>query len=191
MAQPFVTGPAGLYLLFPGQSSILFLGHSQRGCRIEDVYEWEPVLNDVSGTRYPFDMAFEGVESFVSCELTRWNMPVLRLLEQVPAVSAALGAPVAVPGTSQFGDLGTLMITEGMAPMLYIQFPYSVIKPAYATQPVGRRYLAAFLERDVSDKLGTQARVQPLTWNCKRVFRPATYANLLYDFDLSGLPQPD
>ncbi len=101
------------------------------------------------------------------------------------------------PGTMGFGEIGTLMVTEGVAYELYVVMPYTA-KPAFATQVAGYHFYAAMLEND-DFELGSTARKQRMMWHCVRKLVPAAGGTtvqgvnnyggfakfLLYDYNVS------
>ena len=100
-------------------------------------------------------------------------------------------------GTNVPGDIGSLMIQEGMAFQLWLSFPYSA-KAAMAGMPAGYHFVAAVLAGpDSLDELGTKPRRVRLIFDCLRKFDPSvtnTYGAggfVLYDFNMTaiaGLP---
>lgn len=193
MAQPYVTGPAHLYVGLGASFAPLYLGTAERTPRIEIRPAWDAVFNDIAGGKIPLDWLYEGEEAFVTADVTRWNEPVYTLLSARPRTSTA----GAVQGQNVPGDIGTLLISENFAFPLWIQFPY-VGKAAMAAGnlPPGYRFIAAWLEGpDDLDNLGTMARKTRLVFHCGRAYALSTNAAgggmtfTLYDHNMTGLPQ--
>lgn len=171
MAQPFVSGAAHLAYFFPAGSSSTFantlqyVGTAERSPRIQTRKGWIPLFNDLGGPSIPFDMCYEGEESFISADLTRWTEAVYSAMTAIPTNT--------VRGFNGVGDIGTLMMTEGVAGTLFVLFPYTTLKPlTYGTQPAGYRFVRAWLEGpDDLDPLGTQPRKIRLVWRALRGFQ--------------------
>ena len=186
MAQPFVTGPAHLFCGLGSGGAAEYLGTAEVTPRIENDPQYMPLWNDIGATRIPTDICYQGEQAYVSADITRWN-------ESTYAKLAAHPRPNGTRGTNVGGDLGTLLLLEGFTFTLWIQFPYSALKAAYSTQPLGYRYANAYvLGPDVLEPLGTQPRKNRIIWHCLRLLAPSTnnsIAAFLYDNDTTGLPQ--
>jgi len=194
---PYVTGPAHAFV---GQTQITsisngnvtakivvgpyYLGTAERAPRIEISDDWEPVDNDVSGKK-PLDTAWSGEDALITYDFTRWDEAVMARLSSNPVpFFGARG--VFVPGT-----MGTLMITEGRVPTLWVQFPYGGAggKPVYAVNgmPAGYRFFAANFEGPhVLDRLGTRAMLRHAVFHALPVY--AQGYELLFDHNMAGLP---
>ncbi len=193
MAQPYVTGPCHIAVAFGLRATNrfgtpLYLGTAERSPRIQIRPTWTPLFNDIGGSQIPFDMAYEGDEAFISADLTRWNEGIYALL----AARTNNPANQLGRGTNINGDLGTLMITENVANILLLQFPYSTLKAAtYGTQPAGYRFLRTWLEGpDDLDPLGTQPRKIRLVFRALRAFSITSNGpNFgLYDHNMVAFP---
>jgi len=185
MAQPYVTGPVNLFVRLP-DASIEYLGTGKEAPRLKIVPHWEPVMNDLYGTKIPMDVAYEGEEAFVAVDLTRWNESVYTKLVQRPDVQTDRGRDI-------LDDIGTLMIHEGASHELWLHFPYTTLKTSMATQPAGYHFRAAYvLGPDEFERLGTVAREQRVIWHCLRKSVAGGGASTLdlrlYDHDMTGLP---
>lgn len=188
MAQPYVRGPIGLHVQIGG--TIFFLGTGERAPRISIKREYEALRSDIAGTRLGLDQSFQGQEAFVTVKLTRWNETILTRLQD------STGAFGVTPGSDNMGDVGTLMVFEGQAFPLWVQFPYGAgqfaAKTAYANptngaQMGGYHFFAAILEGEQVLEGGTDPASVSLTFHCYRVFSPTTLSLALYDFNMTGL----
>lgn len=176
MAQPYVTGPAHMYVQSGG--SPVYLGTAERTPRIEVRPGQIPVMNDIGGPVVPFDMMYSGEEAFISADLTRWNNSVLQTILGRPIV----GSP---PGADSFGSIGTIISYEGMGFVFYIVFPYSS-KPAYSTQEAGYRFFSCYvIGPDDHYSLGTNPRKIHLAIHALRVYDPASQSLSLFDFNVA------
>lgn len=187
MAQVYCTGPALFYVQFPGESTPKFLGTAEREPSIDIRPAFSPVLNDLGGQRVPFDMIYDGEEAFVSGLINRFNESVYAQLAARPAHLAGRR------GNNISGEIGTLMVQEGKAVTLWVQFPY-VAKAAMlgGLMPAGYRFRAAYLEGpDALRPLGTTARKIGMMFHAIRIFSAVDGSFALYDHDMTGLPGID
>jgi hypothetical protein len=196
MARQYVTGPAHLFVGL-GTKGGVYLGTAEKFPRISIRRQFHPTYTDQGGL-IPHDMAYMGEEAFVAADISRWNESVYAQLAALPRPNSSVGlsSPVQAPvrGTNVGGDIGTLLVGEGMALSLYVQFPYAALKAAiYPDMPPGYRFAAAYLVGpDELEPLGTTPRKERLLWHCLRTYNaksPTLYT--LYDFNLTGLPTPD
>jgi hypothetical protein len=189
MAQGFVSGPVDIWCGVGSGGAPLFLGHGQRGPRIQVRRAYQDMWCDLGGG-IPFDKAYAGAMGIVSVELSRWNENVLRIIQDAAVTNSTF---TVAPGLNDPGEVGSLMVQEGIAYNLFLRFPHSA-KPSYATQPLGFRFVAAFLEGpDDFEDLGPKPRKVGLIWTCLRTF-DTTVSNvygtgrmLLYDTNVTGL----
>lgn len=185
-SQPWVTGPAHIFCGVGVGYAPRYLGTAEKSVRGQRNLEYEPVFNDIGGTRIPIDTSFQGEQWFISADVSRWDMASYNLLATVPRPSGTLGQNAG-------GDLGTLMIQEGCAYPLWIQFPYGGgAKVAYAGLEAGRRFFASYLlGPEVLEPMGTQPHKRRLVWHCLRLLAPAannSIASASFDANMSGLP---
>src|SRR4051812_7347205 len=116
MAQPYSRGPVDIFVGTGLSHTPTFLGHATKGPRIRIRRFYRDMFNDLGGDLVPFDRARGSQMAVVSVVLTRWNEAVLQA-----AQDTAGGA--SVPGTEDPGDVGALMLTEGLAQPLWLRFP--------------------------------------------------------------------
>src|SRR5271166_2405198 len=136
MAQLFSTAPALIYVAQtgpglapgggPGGSPVNpgFLGTAEFAPQIHVRREFEPVFNDLGGSRIAFDTMYESKEGFSFMDLTRWNE---NLFQQLAACPRSINVNPNDPedGADFNGDIGTLMIQEGLAYTVFLKFPYA------------------------------------------------------------------
>jgi hypothetical protein len=194
MAQQYVTGPCSIFVdtgSISGTTPPLFLGHSERGPRIQIRPQFSMTYVDLGGQKVPFDAVYDGEDAIVSADLTRWNEDVYTALAIKSGVSGNANR-----GLDEPGDIGTLMVYEGAATQLWLKFPYSA-KASMITMPDGYRFVAAILQTDDLPELGTKARKISLVWHCMRRFDPEVTNETgqgsftLFDHDMTGLPAID
>ncbi len=183
MSSSFVTGPAYCYAGVGGSissKSFQFLGTCEDTPQVKIKHEWAPLFNSLGGAAIPADEAYQGATGFVRLDLTRYDEGVRQKTTTMPFFTGTLG-------TSVFGDLGTLMVTEGAAYPLVISFPY-VAKATYtaAGMPAGITFVAAWLEEDDLGNLNTKGRKISLVFRCRRVFTLSTLSWQLYYYGLPG-----
>lgn len=193
MAQPYVTGPAGIWVgLYGGVPT--FLGHCERSPSIQVRPYYSPVFCDLAGQRVPLDMIYDGEEAMVSVDLTRYNESTYAALASRPIP----GRAATTRGTNLPGDIGSLLLLEGFTHELWVTFPYSAKAamggPVSATSggpmPAGYHFHAAYLEGpDDLGPLGTTARRLRLNFHCIRTFTTdsAGASFFLYDHVMSGV----
>jgi hypothetical protein len=186
MAQLYSTGPAHLFIQYPGLNQLMYLGTCKKAPKIIGRPGWQPVHNDIGGPVIPFDVSFQGEEAFTFTELTRWNETVYARLAARPHRGQARGNNLP-------GDVGSLMQTEGLNLGLYVYFPY-VAKPAYLAggMPAGYRFPFTTVEGpDEFSELGTTPRELTLVFHHLRQYFPKTGQLLLYDHTVGQMPAID
>lgn len=160
-------------------NSPVFLGTGETAPDIEIRTQWEPLMNDLGGSKVPFDYLCEGEEAIVSVELTRWNEKVLKAIQARPHAS---GGP---RGTQNYLDIGSLMLTENLAYTMWLYFPFSqkaaFQNAANGAMPEGYRFPATFLEGPDVRRVGTKANKVRCIFHCIRYF---TFTNGVSKFVL-------
>jgi len=204
MAQPYCSGPVAAYvgpgsysaggMPGPAGGGVAFLGHNQRrGPRISIRRAWEPVFSDISGTRIPYDLIYEGQEAYVTIEFSRYNMAVIGALANIPN---NLGG-VDMPFTDVGGTRGTIMLTEGVAVGLVLTFPFSITGPtphvamsnaANGALPSGFYFPGAIYEGPDEWEPGTAPLTITVTFHCLGVFALPSQDFILATTVLPTLP---
>lgn len=196
MAQPFTTGPVNIYVAitltdqtdpFAGGRQIAaipaYLGTMLEAPKHRMTPKWSPVMNDIAGDQEPFDMAYQGQSTDIFGDLTVWNWPVLKACKSRPVMGT-------LDGFEPFGSVGTLMITEGFAYQLWLDYPYYRRKAAFADQgaPAGYHYFASWMVGPDEEDPGTKPNRIHVQFRCQRVYSPLNGSFSLYDHDMSAIP---
>lgn len=185
---PYVGGPAGIFVGVGGGATgrrPLLLGVCEDSPKVQIKREWIPLMNALGGTQLPSDLSYQGENALVRCDFTRWD-------EDVYAAISCAHSPYGngVRGTDQFGTLGALAATEGIAYPLTVRLPYAGVKRSYANMPPAYRFLQTVLDGpDDLGPLSTRPRRLSLVWQCIRLFNNATLSWTLYDHSIAGLPK--
>lgn len=184
MAQAYNTGPVHIYWqLFSLQMA--YLGTCERAPRIVHTAYFEPIFNDIAGTKVPYDELFQGKDASIAGDLTRWNEAVLKDAE----TRVGNGAQVQPDGLDDEQSRGTMMLAEGQAGILILHFPYYAkpVMSAAGMRP-GYRYFGAWLAGPDDKTLGTQVNKAHIQFRALPVYQYTTGKFLLYDTNLSGIP---
>ncbi len=186
MAQPFVPGPAPVWLGFFEQGTeglVVFLGYSERGVSIDVNPEYSSLVTDAGGN-VPTDLIFQGSSATVSASFTRWNEATYVMIADHAARNnpqrQALGGGIGLKrGAEPRGRVGTIMALEGAAFCLFVAFPNAIrlgvaaVKPGalpnpYVTMPAGYRFPFAVLDRDGLPERGSKPARLSLNFRCFR-----------------------
>lgn len=169
--QPWSQGPNYISLGLQG-GALQFFGTAAYVPKPRIVRAYKALPNDVMAHQLPYDRSFQGEYAVVSMSMSRWDNALYALMAQ-PTLSGT-------PGTLGFGSLGTLMVFEGYAMKLGIQFPYQAIS-AFSGMPQGYIFHAAMMESDdISEEGGTEGQVLGLTFYCQSVYNVTTRGSSLY-----------
>lgn len=198
MGQAYVRGPVHLYVGTGSSFTPTYLGTSERAPRLSRKRGFDRVMNDLAGSQLAYDYLLEGVEAFVTLKLTRWNQNTLNAIWD-PVSNLGGGA---APGNWMFsnpGEIGTLLVTEGVAFPLWVVYSFGSAGPATkvamnnATNgaiPPGFHLLNCFIEDDSSEG-GTDPASEPITFHAVRSLTSAIGSFSLGDTNLVGLPTPN
>jgi hypothetical protein len=202
MAIPYTAGPAYFYVAIgqqqnpgsynPSTQTPSFLGTCESAPRIQHTPRFSPVMNDIAGDQEPYDESYQGKSGLIFGDLTVWNWNVLSALFNRPAtVGAAAGATA--DGVDPVGAVGSLMITEGLAYTLWVQFPYAAGAQAHAVFAAGGmvpgyRYQAAWLVGPDEIDPGTKPNKVHVQFRARRAYNPTSGAFILYDHNMAVLP---
>lgn len=176
-AQPWVAGPTHLYW------DQKYVGTAEKTPFWQTEYGNVPLMNDLSGPVVPFDMLRAGKYAIISADLTRWNYDTVKAMQTVCCKT---------PGEWEGFDEGTLLIHEGKAKPLAMDWPYSS-KAAYSGMPPGVTFFYTWLAGpDNWDRMGTNPKRIHLSWYALGKYSP-TGGNgggfQLFEYKPSGLPR--
>jgi hypothetical protein len=147
MAQAYSTGAVYAFIAPTSGGQPVFLGTCESYPEDNRQPEYEPLMNDISGSKVPLDFSFEGESAQISLVLTRWNEGFARRLEAKPNGSnvAVGGTAPSIEGSWNPQDVGSLMGVEGFSWQLWLVRTFGAVlanKAAYVgngLQP-GRHY---------------------------------------------------
>lgn len=192
MAQIYCTGAVHIYVGTKGAGGGAgvpkYLGTGRVAPESNVRREYEPVMNDVGGSKIPIEMLSEGRQATTVVDLTRWNQNVINALEEIRSNgNAALG-------TDLNGDIGAAMILEGYSYATWLVYPFSN-KVAYqnvasGAMPKGVKFLASwgteFIRRG-----GTKANEYHISLQHLPIYDGKTGSMKLYTYDIAevaGIP---
>lgn len=171
MATLYVNGPANIWAGVGANGAPLFVGNVERTVAIEFRPTYTPVMCDLGGQRVPVDQIYDGEDAVISGDLTRFNESVYQLMTTYPG-SKQGGA--ATRGINVPGDIGSLMLTEGLTFQLWIDCTYKnkAFQAGAAGTGIPRCYhfLNTYCANDSLPTLGTTAKKVNLRWHCLRSF---------------------
>ena len=181
MAQPYVTGPVHLYVGSGGLP--VYLGTFLEAPKIRTTPKWTPVMNDLAGDQEPFDMTYQGVSADIFGYLTVWNWTVLRSCQNARSLGSA-------EGSDAFGATGALMIGEGLAYTMWLQYPYYQTKTAFSGNgaPPGYHYYASWLIGPEEEDGGTKPQQIHVQFHAMRIYIPLIGGFTLFDRNMTGIP---
>ncbi len=182
-SQPWCTGPAHLFAGLGPSRGALYFGTTESTPVIDERPQYEPLMNDLGGSRIPFDWSYQGFDAVVTATMTRWVEAVWLAMRLFPR------GPAGTVGTNVAGDIGSFMFFEGYSFPLWVVFPYAA-KTSMATMPPGYRFYGTFLEGQASHSVGTRPRKINLTFYCGRIYNPRIGSFTCYDHIVTGLPSP-
>lgn len=188
----YVTGPIPIFVAFRVNGQLgapELLGTGETATEPDIRAQWDGVMNDITGTKLPYDVAYEGEEAFFSVQLTRWDDLVRKKLAARPFRQGSVAGVNAVrqagPGNT-YGDRGSLMITEGLAVACWLPFLYAK-KPVYSAANLirGYRFPYCWTEGPETWRGGTRAARVALTFHAIAGFESNNLR--LYDHDMSAV----
>jgi hypothetical protein len=183
-AQARVTGPVTIFgnpraKGFGGQPRLLGTGEVAPTSEIR--HEFEPVMNDITGSRVPFDELYEGSHGFSVVDLTWWDENTLFAMESLPNRPASVRGSVGITG-----DIGALMITEGLS---YEMWFVSTAADRFPDMPSGDHFFASWLMGPAIRTKGTRANKIHCVWRHLPQFVAGKLT--LFDHDIkavAGIP---
>jgi hypothetical protein len=183
MAANFIVpGPTPIACGTGAQKALQFLGFARGGVRISEELLSANVNFDPAGVQMPGDYRMDGKIVTASFLLTYQDEAVFQ------AVLARYAFVGATAGQIQYGEIGALVLAEGLDIPFLFQATYQA-KAAYAAQWAGFRFLHAFVARQWEYPMAAEERVVPLTVIGLAKIDPSnTNPSLLFDHDMSAFP---
>jgi hypothetical protein len=184
MSIPYVAGPAFTYVGVGTNGAPLYFGTTESEPEIVIQPEFEPVMNDLRGSRKPYTYQSMGEDAVVLGTFNKYNEGVLRLMQSRPFRA---GAATNVRGNQPFGSQGALMAEEGCLFPMWMVFPY-VSKAFFASNgmPAGYRFFGAFLFGPDRMPIGTRVRKVQCVFQCQAIFSlPGNWT--VYDHNTSAV----
>src|SRR5882672_1487091 len=138
MANQFSTGAVHVFIASPyyNAGSPLYFGTTESMPDDRRQPEYEMLMNDLSGSKVPLDMAWEGESAQISLVMTRWTESVAQGLETKPIPG------VSVSGQWTWNDMGALAAYEGNYLRLWLVYTFGAAlanKAAYVQGGAGLR----------------------------------------------------
>jgi len=162
-----------------------WLGTGKVAPRIRIRRRFRPIYQSDAGKQVEYDKAYSGQDAIIEMKLNNWNEYTYAQLAARVNQRSQGGGP---RGVDTQDSIGSLMLTEGLAYMLFIQFP-NAAKPVMqaAGMPAGYRFFAAYpLIEDV--RPGLPANELQLTWHALKLYDFRTGNQWLFDHDMSNVP---
>lgn len=177
---PYVTGPAAFYVAPNLAGTPQLLGYCETAPRIRITPRYSPVMSDLAGDQIPADWLYQGADADILGDLTIWNWSVLELLMSRPSTTANSA------GVDLEGAVGSLMVGEGFAKTLWVQFPYASKTLFSGQMPAGYRFVATWLMGPDEFDMGTKANKVHVQFHAARTYKDGKWT--LYDHDMTGIP---
>jgi hypothetical protein len=185
MAQQYATGSCHLWLRFADGGGIQYFGTCESMPQDVRSPTYEMLMNDISGSQVPLDVAYQGEAAQISLTMTRWNETLAQSLETPPG-------PNSVPGSWSYSDVGTLMSLEDEWTEVWIGYTFGsalankTVYTANGLRP-GRHYLQSVLWSPQADETGTKPMKRHFMMYAFPYFDPTTKQFTLWDTDFSGI----
>lgn len=140
-------------------------------------------MNDITGPMKPYDMLYVGKDATVFGDLTVWNWAIWDSIRKLPGTVAASF------DDQDIDDIGTLMMTEGYAYHLWLQYPhFRKAAMADGNMPPGRHFINTFLIGPHKESPGTKANTVHVQFYAWQKYDPSTGRMKLGDNDMAGVP---
>lgn len=177
-----VTGPVQVFVDLDGPGLEL-LGTCMTRPRIMFRRKFEPAFSDIGGL-VPFDMIYAGSDALVILDINRLDTDTMQCLRAVPTMDEDN------IGVEHLGDVGSMMMLEGLGIELSLSFMYGL--DANSGPINGLRFPCAFLLGPDTEEDGVRFQIQRLVFYCMRQFDPDSGDMTLFDNDVQdGLGEDD
>ena len=177
MAQPFASGAVHCYAAFHGGTPF-YLGTCESMPNDSRSPEYELLQNDISGSKNPLDLAFQGMSAQISLIVTRQDWLNLEALEYAPGENANVGE-------WSYEDVGTLMALEGEYTRLWLAYTFGASlanKTVYTSNGMirGRYYPQCVMWSPQTDETGTRPMKRQYIFYAWPKYNPTTRMFTLY-----------
>lgn len=167
------------------QEDIAYLGTCERAPVIRITPHYRPIHSSRYGQYVPVDHAFIMEEASVSGVLNVWNESVYERLTIRPKTVGEF----VERGQFFSYDTGTMMLADGVAFGLWLQFPYySKDFGTEFTSPQGYHFYGAWLMGPDDIFSGTKAARRAVQFYAAPVYDPSDGSSYLYDHDFTLIP---
>lgn len=169
---------------FVQSATVFWLGTCEVRPKIFVRRKFRGVYTSDTGRQVDYDKAYAGRDALIITEMNNWNE------NAYAAVATRLNAREGVlhRGVDTIDSIGGLLLSEGYAFLLFIQFPYSgKTLMAAGGMPAGYRFFAAYPLEEVVQP-GLKANTLRLMWHALKVYDPLTGNQWLFDHDMSLVP---
>jgi len=132
-----------------------------------------------------YDKAYMGRDAIITMTLSEWDEATYRI------VAARMNTRALNPsnrGTDNADAIGSLLVSEGLALTLYLQFPTTQARTKINGMPDGYRFLCAYPMEELVMP-GTRYNTLKLTWHAWKLYNSqAKQDQILFDHDMGVLP---
>ena len=185
-AQPYATGAVHVFVRALVSGPITYFGTCESMPQDSRNNEYEMLMNDISGSKVPLDLAWEAQSAQIGLVMTRWDEVVAQTLTSAP-ISV-------VDGSWPWESVGTLMGLEGFYTEIWLTYTFGgalANKAAYTGNGLtsGRHYLQAVLWSPQTDETGTKPMKRHFMFYAwpKLVIGGTKPRFTLYDTNMTGI----
>lgn len=166
--------------------NLFYLGTGKLPPRVIIRRRFRPIYQSDSGRVIEYDKCYAGQDAMIRMVLNNWNEYTYSIIAARVNQRSVGGGP---RGVDTMDSIGSMMLTEGLAYMLFLQYPNSG-KPMMASggMPAGYRFFAAYpLTEEMQP--GLVANNLVLDWHALKLYDFNTGNQWLFDNDMSLIPQ--
>jgi len=180
--QQFSTGSTHVFLNVG--NGVQYFGTAESFPQDSRSPQYEFLMNDLSGSKVPLDLAYEGESAQISMVMTRWDGDL--------ANSATISVTGNAAGEYFWEDLGTLMMLENEATELWIVYLYGSAlanKTVYTANGLipGRHYKQTVLWAPQTDETGSKPEKRHFMYYAWPKIDSANQKFVLWDTDMTGI----
>jgi hypothetical protein len=180
-AGPFVPGPAHVAVGLGFSRSLAYLGRTRRGVRSAERLFSRPVQADLAGTLgMPADVLLSGKILVFTMELVYWDPAVMELVK-----GRYFGG---LAGTIQAGEIGSLLLAEGLDFEVALLSQYQGLKSIYSANKPGLHAYHCWCSESIDANHSTEEQTWNLTFTAIPKLNPTTLVGTFYDYNVSSFP---